>query len=284
MMIKIFAVVLAVMVMVGLSSCAKNDEEQGQAGETEVVKDVEAGEDGAEVESQAVEAAKVTAEEAESAAEEIEAAVVEEVKETAAENGLVELKIELPKAMFVGTPQDFRVENLESPSKTARPAFYAPAGTAVVSRGKKVYSTDDMPIIGELDLINDGDKSGDEGCYVELGPMIQHITFDLGQPYEIYAVLVWHFHMTARVYFDVIVQTADDLEFTQNVQTLYNNDIDNSAGQGVGTDMHYVETAEGRLIDGKGVKSRYVRLYSNGNTQNELNHYVEVEIFGKAVE
>jgi hypothetical protein len=24
-----------------------------------------------------------------------------------------------------------------------------------------------------------------------------------------------------------------------------------------------------------------VRLYSNGNTANDLNHYVEVEVFGK---
>jgi hypothetical protein len=28
------------------------------------------------------------------------------------------------------------------------------------------------------------------------------------------------------------------------------------------------------------VKGRYVRLYSNGNTTNDLNHYVEVEVHG----
>ena len=28
-------------------------------------------------------------------------------------------------------------------------------------------------------------------------------------------------------------------------------------------------------------QARYVRLYSNGNTANDLNHYVEVEVFGK---
>jgi hypothetical protein len=33
----------------------------------------------------------------------------------------------------------------------------------------------------------------------------------------------------------------------------------------------------------KGVQGRYVRLYSRGNTANDLNHYVEVEIYGKAV-
>jgi len=35
------------------------------------------------------------------------------------------------------------------------------------------------------------------------------------------------------------------------------------------------------LIDAKNVKGRFVRLYSNGNTANKLNHYIEVEVWGK---
>jgi hypothetical protein len=35
------------------------------------------------------------------------------------------------------------------------------------------------------------------------------------------------------------------------------------------------------LIDAKGVKGRYVRFYSNGNTANKLNDYIEAEIWGK---
>jgi hypothetical protein len=35
------------------------------------------------------------------------------------------------------------------------------------------------------------------------------------------------------------------------------------------------------LIEGKGATGRYVRLYSNGNTSDELNHYIEVEVFGQ---
>jgi len=80
---------------------------------------------------------------------------------------------------------------------------------------------------------------------------------------------------------DVIVQTADAPDFITNVRTLFNNDIDNSAGLGVGADMHYIETNKGELIDAKGSKARYVRLYSNGNTANDLNHYIEVEVYGK---
>jgi hypothetical protein len=86
------------------------------------------------------------------------------------------------------------------------------------------------------------------------------------------------------VYYDIVVQVADDSDFIRNVRTLFNNDIDNSAGFGVGKDMHYVETNEGRLIDTESVKARYVRLYSNGNNANDLNHYVEVEVYGKPAE
>jgi hypothetical protein len=79
----------------------------------------------------------------------------------------------------------------------------------------------------------------------------------------------------------VVVQTADDAAFRQNVQTWFNNDTENKAGQGVGKNLNYIESYEGRLIDAKGVKARYVRLFSAGNNANKLNHYVEVEVFGK---
>jgi hypothetical protein len=45
--------------------------------------------------------------------------------------------------------------------------------------------------------------------------------------------------------------------------------------------MNYVETHEGKLIDAKGVEARYVRLYSNGNDAAPLNHYVEIEVYGR---
>ena len=96
--------------------------------------------------------------------------------------------------------------------------------------------------------------------------------------------LVWHYHLQARVYSDVVVQVADDAEITQNVSTVFNNDHDDSAERGEGEDLHYVETSEGRLIDARGVEGRYVRLYSGGNTSNDLNHYVEVAVYGVPAE
>ena len=187
----------------------------------------------------------------------------------------------LPKPMFVGTPQNFQgITNLEKPLGKPREPFYAPKGTVNVASKKKVTSSDEEPIIGEIAMITDGDKEAADGSYVELGPMKQHITIDLGAPYNIYAIIIWHYHKQARVYKDVVVQVADDPDFITNVRTIFNNDDKNTLGLGTGKDRNYVETSEGKLIDAKGVVARYVRCYSYGNTSNDLNNYIEVEVYG----
>jgi hypothetical protein len=202
-------------------------------------------------------------------------------KAPAAADKLVPIPIQLPKPMFEGTPQNLSVPNLQKPLGRARDPFLAPAGVTNVAKGKKVTSSDKDPVIGEIEQVTDGDKKGADGSYVELGPGLQHVTIDLGAIHEVFAVLFWHFHKTPRVYFDVIVQVADDAAFTKNVRTLFNNDHDNTSKLGPGKDMNFVETSEGKLVDAKGSRARYVRLYSRGSNANELNHYVEVEVFGR---
>jgi hypothetical protein len=185
----------------------------------------------------------------------------------------IPLKTELPPPLFVGTPVPIDVPNLE-PKVTKWPEFMVPAGTTNIALGKKVTASDSDPVVGTLDLVTDGDKGGDEGSWVELGPGKQWVQIDLAEEANIYAITVWHYHSQARVYRDVIVQISDDPTFAKGVTTVY----DNSAA---GSDRPYIETYFGKLIDGKGTKGRYVRLYSNGNTTDKLNHYIEVEVFGK---
>jgi hypothetical protein len=173
---------------------------------------------------------------------------------------------------------------LEPLSTKPRPPFLAPVGTKNVALGKPVSCTDEDPIIGKLEMITDGDKEADEESLVELGePFLQHVTIDLEAEYNIYAIVFWHHHGYIRAYFDVIVQVADDPGFTINVKTLFNNDHDNSAGFGIGKDKNYIETSEGKLVDAGGIRTRYIRLYSNGSDLNEFNSYIEVEVYGKAV-
>jgi hypothetical protein len=194
--------------------------------------------------------------------------------------GKEELKLKLPKPMFIGTPTNIKSANLEAVTGKSRPPFYVPKGTILLSAKKKVTASDDMPVIGELDMINDGEKAGGDGFFVELGPGPQWVQIDLGAPHALQAILAWHYHSQARVYRDVVVQVSDDPNFKTGVTTIYNNDHDNTSKLGAGKDKEYIEVAEGRLFDPKGVKGRYVRLYSNGNTTNDLTHYVEVEVYG----
>jgi hypothetical protein len=187
---------------------------------------------------------------------------------------MVPLKTELPRPVFVGTPVPINVPNLEPKQPGKRPDFMVPAGTVNLAKGKKVTASDNDPVVGTLDLATDGDKAGDEGSWVELGPGKQWLQVDLEKSSDIYAVLLWHFHSQERVYFDVVVQVSDDPTFAQGVTTIFD---DSSAGK----DRPYIENYQGKLIDAKGVKGRYVRFYSNGNTTNKMNDYTEVEVWGK---
>jgi hypothetical protein len=195
---------------------------------------------------------------------------------------LVPLPLQLPKPMFVGTPENLAgVENLEKPLGKPRPPFMAPEGTVNLALNKAVTSSEMEPITGELAMLVDGDKDASEGSVIELGPFKQWVQIDLGGEHDIYALVFWHYHKTPRVYFDVVAQVSNDAEFITDVKTVFNNDTDNTLGLGVGAGMNYVETAEGKLVDAKGVRGRYVRLYSQANNQNDYSHYIEVEVYGK---
>ncbi|MDD2598585.1 MAG: hypothetical protein PHO37_05100 [Kiritimatiellae bacterium] len=201
---------------------------------------------------------------------------------SAQEAGKETLKIELPKPQFTGTPKDIRSPNLEPPrGGKPRPPLQVPAGTKVISLDCKVTSSDMEPIIGELDYITDGDKEHDAATYVEIGPGTQWVQIDLGAEKEINAACVWHYHGEARVYRDVICQISNDPDFIDGVITVFNNDHDDSSKLGKGKDKEYVEDNNGRPFAVNSVQGRYVRFYSRGNTSNEMNHYTEIEIYGK---
>ncbi len=194
--------------------------------------------------------------------------------------GGVPLANEFPPELIEGTPKPVDLPNvIQAPEKA--PDFLVPKGTVLLSAKKKVTSSDSNPIIGTLDLVTDGDKQAGEGYFVELQSGPQWVQIDLEKSVPLYAIWVWHFHSQRRAYRGVVIQISDDPEFKNGVTTVYNNDYDNICHLGAGTDHPYVESRYGHIVDAKGTKGRYVRLYSNGNTSNEMNHYIEVEVYGK---
>lgn len=197
---------------------------------------------------------------------------------SAQEQKLIPLAVELPQPGYEGTPQNLKVANLEKYAK--RGPFLVPAGVVNIARGKKVTSSDKEAPAADLELITDGDKTQVDGNFVELSPGVQFVTIDLGAVNEIYAVLVWHY-FAPRVYFCTVAQIADDAGFTKNVQTIFSNDLENKTKTGIGKGLNYVESYQGKLMDAKGALARYVRLYSNGNNVDALNHYIEVEVYGR---
>jgi hypothetical protein len=200
---------------------------------------------------------------------------------TASAGGTVTIKPEMPKPLFAGTPlpENNPPPNLEDPKTKPTLEVQVPAGVTLLSKGKPVTCSDSAPL-GELSWITDGDKNGDDGYFVDILPGKHWVQIDLGESKEIHLIWVWHYHKVAAVYKDVVVQISDDPEFKTST-TVFNNDFDNSSEFGVGTDKSWIETNHGRSMPVKGVKGRYVRLWSNGRNVDDTNHYIEVEVYGK---
>jgi hypothetical protein len=203
-------------------------------------------------------------------------------KPAAATGDMVPLDLKLPQPAFKGTPKDQQFGPIVEPlSDKPRPAMMVPGGLQNVAAGKAVTSSDKNTPADVLAKITDGDKEATDQSIIFLRKGTQWVQIDLGKPHEIFAVAIWHAHNSAKVYHDVIVQVADDADFIENVRTLFNNDQDNSSGLGVGTDREFFETFEGKLINAKGAKARYVRTYSKGSSESALNEYTEVEVYGR---
>lgn len=199
--------------------------------------------------------------------------------------GLVPLHLDLPAPTFIGTEKNEAPDpNLEPLGMTTNPApLLVPPGLANVALHKKVSSSASNAVPEDLAKVTDGEKNASEDNTVLLTKGVQWVQIDLEKPQEIFAVVVWHAHDVQKVYHGVVVQVADGPDFTpaQNVRTLYNNDVENKAGLGIGKNREYFETRFGKMIDAKGTAARYVRLYSNGSTLARYNEYTEVEVYGR---
>jgi hypothetical protein len=85
------------------------------------------------------------------------------------------------------------------------------------------------------------------------------------------------------LFFDVIIQTADDAAFTKNVKTIYNNDHERSSNIKLRTDREYLEGYRRNLFHVKDTKGRFILFYSNRSTNNEQNHYTEAVLYGSPI-
>lgn len=189
------------------------------------------------------------------------------------------LKLKFPLHTLKGTPEDLPTgPHIEPLSDEPPPPVQVPKGVKNVAAGKPVTGSV-SPFLGELSQITDGMKEPIDDDAAEFRKGVQWVQVDLGESFPIYAVAMWHDHRYVQAMRDVLVQVSDDPEFKSDVTTLFNNDVDNSAGLGVGRDREYFELEFGKVAPSKGVKARYVRGYTRGSSQSALNCWQEIEVY-----
>ncbi|MFC2016772.1 DUF4838 domain-containing protein, partial [Chloroflexota bacterium] len=144
-------------------------------------------------------------------------------------------------------------------------------GNVALDRMMITFST---PPLGAPSILTDGIVTTTP--YLSVGNDLQWVKVDLEQVIAISQVNLRHYFADTRSYHDVIIQVSED---GINWVTVFNNDADDTAGQGIGTDAEYVETAAGLDVVVPPILTRYVRCWSNGNTRNTANHYTELEVY-----
>lgn len=191
------------------------------------------------------------------------------------------LKLPAPSLKWNG-PLDFPTgPNIEPLREKYRAPFLVPAGVTNLALGRPVTASVKATLRGTFAMLTDGKKEAFDFDLVEIAGGVQWVQIDLEAAHTIYAILVWHDHIWPEVFQKgVVVQVADDPEFTKNVRTLFNNDYNNLTGLGMGTDKQYFENYDGKLIDAKCTKARYLRFYSNGSNKSPFNAYQEIEVWG----
>lgn len=123
---------------------------------------------------------------------------------------------------------------------------------------------------------------------------------DLESPYNIQAIALSQFHRSfghnnahdqagMRIFRDVVIQISKTEDFSSGVTTVFNNDKDNSVGQGTGYDLEYGALGVGmEFVLQEPVEGRYIRLYNGGFTTLDKTYHpyvnvVELEVYGESV-
>ena len=200
----------------------------------------------------------------------------------------VAIKFELPPPHITGTPKEIKSDNLEpdrGPGKLRAPIMVEAEYAKKLTNEDTKVTTSEEAVTGDNEYVVDGDKTADMTSMLQLPGGLQWVQLDLGAEHTISAICVWHDQGDERGYRDVIMQISNDPKFADKAQvkTVFNNDHDESSklGLGKGPDKEYRERNDGRPVDAKMTKGRYVRVYSAGSTSEPVNNYIEIEVFGK---
>ncbi|MEK0312723.1 fibronectin type III domain-containing protein [Cohnella sp. 56] len=163
---------------------------------------------------------------------------------------------------------------------------------ANIALGKAVTTNGEISSSGQpISALTDGVKTRDKYALYSVADGPKWAQLDLGMAYDVARINIRNdWGASADVYRyarDIVVQLSNDASFASGVVTVFNNDGDNSAGLGAGSDAEYTEPADGSGKDinlADTVSARYVRYWANGHVRvngavNTVNTPVEVEVY-----
>ncbi|MDG0810117.1 fibronectin type III domain-containing protein [Cohnella rhizosphaerae] len=199
------------------------------------------------------------------------------------------------KGLPSGTPLYFAMKTVGSTGQVSALSSAVSASTlpvANIALGKPVTTNGTINASGQpISALTDGVKTRDAYSLYSVADGPKWAQIDLGMTYDIARINIRNdWGASADVYRyarDVVVQLSNDASFASGVVTAFNNDGDNSAGLGAGTDAEYMEPADGSgkdILLADTVGARYVRYWANGHVRvngsvNTVDTPVEIEVY-----
>ena len=171
----------------------------------------------------------------------------------------------LGEVVVIAEDPDFKGHLAKNATILERPQNHDPSHAAPTGQDERLF---------------DGVTDSASPNHIDVGEDSKFIVIDLGGPAMVDGLNVWRYYNDVRQYRDVVYQLSTTSDFSADVTTVFNNDGDNSTQQGAGSDPEYREGPSGKPVYFPPVRARYLRLWSNGNTVNNDNHYTEVEVYG----
>ena len=133
----------------------------------------------------------------------------------------------------------------------------------------------------------------DSGKYVEISKDTEqnstdpsYAQIDLGASYDIAKVEFWNYWDDGRTLIGLVILASEKGTFAEDDCTvIFNSDMENFFGFGVGTDASYKSVSAGLSVE-KVARGRYVRVMNNGHDggtpgqKKQGGHYTEIKVYG----
>ena len=132
-----------------------------------------------------------------------------------------------------------------------------------------------------IESITDGVGDSDNFMYSN---KIAWLYLDLGEEIVIDKIATKFWYNNS---FLVVIQTATDPDFTENLYTVFNNDTNNLVGVGAGTDGTYTDLGSGSVFNTFTFEkraARYIRVWAQNTDGRQYSMWEEIQVWSAVIE